>query len=302
ASWWTSHFVRTTDRGKYAVISHALSAIPDAPMVVRSSILDLLDVKNYWKDSRYISNPVTVSNGRLNVTSGSYFGIRALSEDTISQMNTYRNGESYSFDISFNATSKALLNVGGNMWQIGGYKNTQWGLPACRTSGSLSINGKKLTIDTEKSLTWYDRQWSPSDLPPPTGPVLFGNFIWFELHFSKDIKASIWSYDHRIDKSKSRRFATVRTGSGLMMLPFTLETTSKRFWTSPLSKITYPLQWTLLFAGGDFIDIESVREDQELYGDAALMDSIYAGVVTAKGKFLGETDAFGIVEMVSDVP
>lgn len=33
-------------------------------------------------------------------------------------------------------------------------------MPDGKTTGWLAFNGSTITVDTEKSLTWYDRQWA----------------------------------------------------------------------------------------------------------------------------------------------
>ena len=50
----------------------------------------------------------------------------------------------------------AFSRLGGTLLII----SIGWSMPAGKTTGSLDFNGSKVIVDTEKSLTWYDRQWA----------------------------------------------------------------------------------------------------------------------------------------------
>lgn len=229
-------------------------------------------------------------DGRLNVTT-IFFGFLGLSADSIAQQNTWMTTPEYSYNITFQATTEAILNMGGNAFAFGNGNTTEWGLPSAKTSGSFSLNGKSLQIDPGNSFTWYDRQFS-------YGVPLNGNWTWFELHFG-DIKASVWAIDSPIPERSVWRFATVRTQSGHAILPYNLTSFFNETWTSPASNLTYPLRWKLDFENGDHLDIRTTRPDQEIAGANATRDFAYEGYIEVKGSFLGAESGFGVAEMVT---
>lgn len=62
--------------------------------------------------------------------------------------------------------------------------------------------------------------------------------------------------------------------------------------------VTYSLSWTLNFENGDKLTVNSVRGDQEIYCGEQIGNTVYAGFIEAKGKFLGQHAGFGVVEMI----
>ncbi|KPM35498.1 hypothetical protein AK830_g11057 [Neonectria ditissima] len=164
--------------------------------------------------------------------------------------------------------------------------------PSCRTTGTLTLNQTVLKIDPENSFTWYDRQYSNG------API--GDWTWFELNFPKsDVKASVWSINSNPPFPRNWRFATVRTNEGTHIISFEIEASKDKTWTSPLSNITYALSWNLKFSNGDHLQITSLRDDQETYGNRSATDIAYEGGVVAKGSFMGQKTGFGVVEMVT---
>ncbi|KAK7418167.1 hypothetical protein QQX98_004142 [Neonectria punicea] len=167
----------------------------------------------------------------------------------------------YSYNITWEATSKVLLNGGNGAFAFGpGYANTtQWSLPACKTKGSLTVQNKLLNIDPGKSFTWYDHQ---------KGAGAPQNWTWFELHFpGSSIKASIRVYDLPQLSSTTYQFATVRVGKeSQYIVASSLTPNLDDTWTSPKTNVTYPLSWRLDFENVDSLLAKSVRPDQEIYG------------------------------------
>ncbi|VUC28971.1 unnamed protein product [Clonostachys rosea] len=232
-------------------------------------------------------------SGPLNADYGTYtFG--AASEDSVTSMYAQSStNKSFSLDLKWESTSKAVQNGGGGIIAFGpGPTNaTEWGVPAAKTSGTIQLNQSTLSIDPENSFSWYDRQ------------ISYGapkNWTWFQINFpGSSIKASVWAYDLGPPSNALYQFATVRDGDSVKVLAYTLTTDTKRTWTSPQSGLTYALRWRLDFENGDYLYIQSVRADQEMYGSLALVDSAYEGFVTISGKFLGQKSGFGVVEMVT---
>ncbi|CAI0649077.1 unnamed protein product [Colletotrichum noveboracense] len=156
-----------------------------------------------------------------------------------------------------------MLNGGGGIIPFGNVpiNATEWGIPNGRTAGTITLNNKTISVDTSNSFT------------------------------------CIWAWD--LIDDESTRFATIRVGNGYHVLAYELSPDYSNTWVSPNSKLTYPLSWKLTFENGDHLIVNSVRPDQELYGEKALIDSAYEGFVEATGSFYGYTEAFGVVELVT---
>jgi predicted secreted hydrolase len=225
---------------------------------------------------------------------GSY-GFGATSEDKISSLYAFNSVKDYPYDLTFEAKSKVLLNGGNGVITFGqGYTNsTEWAIPALKTNGTFSVGEGKFQVDAAKSFTWYDRQ---------AGNGAPQSWAWFQLHFpGTAIKASIWAYDLAAPAGPTEnRFATIRFGEEAhLVLPYTLIASTTNVWKSDHTNVTYPLSWTLNFENGDKLEDNSVRGDQEIYGGREQIgNSVYAGFIEAKGKFLGQHAGFGVVEMI----
>ncbi|KAL3417328.1 kievitone hydratase [Phlyctema vagabunda] len=290
-SYWLSSFITGTNNKQYLALSHVLTKGP-VDDVCRSSVLDLATLE-YWVHLEYClpQSRAYDTSQPLSVDFGSYtFG--STSNDSISNMYaTVKTNASFSFDLQWETKTKVLLNGGAGVISFGpGPTNaTELGFPGCKSTGSLTLNGTDIAIDPARSFTWYDRQLS------------YGagkNWTWFEVNFpGTDIKASIWSYLLPDDTVWS--YATVRRGESILVLAYDLVPDMSNVWVSPKSNFVYPLSWRLNFENGDFLDIVSVRADQEMYGPNNLVDSAYEGFITVSGKFLGQAKGFGVVELVT---
>ncbi|KXH66701.1 hypothetical protein CSAL01_08914 [Colletotrichum salicis] len=183
-SYWASSFITGDDDRKYMTLSHLLTT---GPSVCRSSILDL-PTHDYWVDLSYCNNTdgSGFNNGLpLNADYGTY-GFGSTSDNIVSTMYTYAHTEkSFSVDLEWNLTSRVMLNGCAVIIPFGNVLTnaTEWGIPNARTAGTITVNNKTISVDTDNSFTWYDRQLSHG------APK---NRTWFELHFpGSDIKASI---------------------------------------------------------------------------------------------------------------
>ncbi|KAF9871090.1 secreted hydrolase-like protein [Colletotrichum karsti] len=292
SSYWISSYITGNDGRQYMALSHLLTTHSPSP-VCRSSIIDL-ELKEYWVDLTYCTstNGSGFDNGKpLNADYGTYaFG--STSDDSVSSMYAYAHTDKgFSIDLEWNLTSRVMLNGGTGIIPFGNVpvNATEWGVPAGRTTGTITVNNKTIAVNPCSSFTWYDRQLSHG------APK---NWTWFEINFpGSDVKASVWAYD--LIGDESTRFATVRSGNSYHVVAYDLEPDYTKTWTSPKSNITYPLSWNLNFENGDHLLIESIRPDQEMYGDKALVDSAYEGFVKVRGSFYGQEEGFGVAELVS---
>ncbi|TDZ14919.1 Kievitone hydratase [Colletotrichum orbiculare MAFF 240422] len=292
SSYWTSSYITGDDGRQYLAINHLLTTYAPTP-VCRSSILDL-ETRDYWVDLTYClpKNGSGFDNGLPLVADYGTYAFGSKSADSVASMYTYAHTDkSFSFDLEWTLSSRVMLNGGSGIIPFGAVpvNATEWGVPAGRTEGTITIDNKTIAVDPENSFTWYDRQISHG------APK---NWTWFELNFpGSAIKASVWAWD--LPGHETARFATVRVGDSYHVLTHKLDFDSARTWTSPNSNITYPLAWNITFENGDHLSITSLRDDQEMYGGKALVDSAYEGFIEVKGSFFGQEEGFGVVEIVS---
>ncbi|KAG9256374.1 uncharacterized protein F5Z01DRAFT_680329 [Emericellopsis atlantica] len=245
SSWWISSFITGTEGRQYLAISHI--------MTPQKGVLE------YWVDLTYCPKDSKASDTSVPLD-GDFdtYGFVSTADDSIAQMRTYANtNASFSLDISWEDTSKPVLNGGSGSIGFGpGPSNaTEWGIPAAKTTGSLTLDGLHVEIDTKNSFTWYDRQ------------ISYGaprNWTWFELNFpGTEIKASIWSEDRGpLEDNTIYNFATVRIGESQHVLAYDLIPDMSDTWVSPKSGLVYPLSWRLEFENGDYLVREEVIQKE----------------------------------------
>lgn len=167
-------------------------------------------------------------------------------------------------------------------------------MPAGTITGSVTKNDTEIAVDTDKSFSWYDRQWQ-------SGP--FANWTWFELHTQTDgeedySRLSIWFYPAGWEGVPEKGFATIRTQPGVQTVLPATKVDGDRDWTSPVSNATYALDWTIELQDGTSLQVRSIRDDQELADSDGLFVT-YEGFVEVTGT-TSSGDAitgFGVVEI-----
>lgn len=167
-------------------------------------------------------------------------------------------------------------------------------MPAGKTTGTITKNGTEIAVDTEKSFTWYDRQWQ-------AGPST--NWTWFQLHIQAEdeeevSRISMWFYPAGWEGGPEKGFATIREQAGVQIVSPSTKVDGDRYWTSPVSNVTYTLDWTLELQDGTCLEVSNIREDQELADSDGLFVT-YEGFVevtgtTSSGKTI---TGFGVVEI-----
>lgn len=296
SSYYAGSFLTTTNGNQYFVVSHLLLLTQQPQSNIRHSVLDITHPSTYLTTSSFVPTPPQPPNTTSGPWSYSFpnYTFSSPSSDSVSRMHTRAtSSEKYSFDLSFAATSPALHNLGAGTFAFGTGNNSQWSLPACRTYGTLTIdNGEILTVDPDRSLTWYDRQWGYVGAPPA--------FTWMGLRFpDADISASVWAIDYHSDdeagaggeNARQWRFATVQTPQGNMILDVAVRPDEGSVWTSPATGKAYASRWGLEFQNGDVVNVTAVRPDQEL-GTGI---SAFVGV---EGRFMGAEGGFGVVDVL----
>ncbi|RAK79145.1 uncharacterized protein BO72DRAFT_53502 [Aspergillus fijiensis CBS 313.89] len=307
-SWWSSSYIHASNNHDYLIVSQCL--LMNAGLY-RGSILDITEPSFYRQFERFATGPLTdpglSSGGILNITFEQYGFHTTNYDDPLQELRTWSAVEGVEFDIRFHLSTPVILNGGTGLFQWGSELTHEWSMPAGLTLGSFVVNGSRLTIDPTRSLTWYDRQlmW-PNTLAKVANKA---NWTWFEVHLDDNShnnnaptgradKLSIWVWD--TTDHRRTQFATACHRPGIhQVLPVTAFVPSRRTWTSPASKATYPLDWVVTLWDGTTLSISSVRPDQELC-DATGLSPTYEGYIQVNG-FDGDgrmISGYGLVEQV----
>jgi predicted secreted hydrolase len=287
-SYYSSSFLTDTKGGQYTVLSH-FNTETNTSAFFRGSLLDMTTstYTPFFNHTPYSVVPSPTFN-----VSANEGGFQSTSQDNVSIIRTWSTNANVQYDLTFEATSAILYDVGAGQYQWATGLTNEWGMPACKTTGTLQVNGSTVTIDPSRSLTWYDRQWGPG--------FIEGNWTWFELHLgpSGSTKVSVSAWDS-LDPVGEVRFATVRAPNGdHSVLSVTVIPSYKRSYTSSTSNVTYPLDWEIISPIGETLFISSFKADQEIVG-SVISEYAYEGFASTRGAFMGTVgDGFGVVEMV----
>ncbi|KAH7142954.1 hypothetical protein B0J13DRAFT_676159 [Dactylonectria estremocensis] len=299
SSFWSSSFIHGSDNHDYLILSHVLAGQPITPSLYRGSVLDITDPSRYGRFEIFSNVSEVYSDiGDFNASYPDY-GFGSIGSEEAPALRTWSSIAGAEFELTFELSSPALLNGGlGSFRGAGNSTANEWGSPAGKTQGWLSIDGSKVTVDKERSLTWYDRQWGGAP----------ASWTWFELHIESGIPGtpalpfSIWVWQDTPDGSGG--LATTREAGGVhSVVPVKSLETSGRTFTSPTTDIVYDLDWTLKLADGTEFRVSSVREDQELYAEGGLFPT-YEGFVTVTGahKDGRKIKGYGLVEIEPPKP
>ncbi|KAH7118070.1 hypothetical protein B0J13DRAFT_513959 [Dactylonectria estremocensis] len=293
SSFWSSSFIRGSDDHDYMIVSHVLAGQPISPSLYRGSVLDISNTSRYARFEIFsdISN-VYSATGDLNATYSDY-GFSSISSDKSPAMRTWSSISGSEFDLTFDLSSPALLNGGLGSFPAANSTAYEWSMPAGKTKGWLQIDGKKVSVDTKRSVTWYDRQWSGAP----------ASWTWFQLHIEGDEPGvpetpySIWAWPRTT--SGSEGISTSRDARGVQSVaPVASVKTSDRIFTSPASGVEYALDWTVKLADGTQFSVSSVRDDQELYADGGQFATWEGFVkVTGRHKDGRKFKGYGLVEI-----
>ncbi|GAB1211254.1 hypothetical protein ATERTT37_000367 [Aspergillus terreus] len=284
-SYWTSSYITSTTNEQYLLISHLLVGPSDRSWY-RASALNLANPSDYTTTVTSTTAPVFQPGPQLRATVQNS-GFEGLSADNVAA-----DSPVLTFDLTYAATSTALVNGGMGLFAFGSGRTYEWGLPNCVTTGSARINGAPLRVDPARSFTWFDRQWIEA--------AAAANWTWFELHVagSRD-RLSVWAIDGGEGGSPGVRFATIRRGDGAqLVVPVGFRADYTRQWYSQASGKLYPLDWVVTVGEVGVFRIASIVGDQEIAGDSAF-PTAYEGFVTFDGRFEGqEVGGFGVVEII----
>lgn len=300
-SFWSSSFLSGSDGHNYLVVSHGFS-IGNGAWFYRASILDVTEPLNFYKQFEIAANTPSSfyeNSGIFNFSFHDWGFGSTSTTDPLSTLRTWSSVQDVEFDITFDTAGPVLYNggVGSFRWGSGPNLTNEWSMPAGKTAGYIiNADGKKVSIDPSRSITWYDRQWGGQQ---PT------NWTWFEIHLGDNptsngppasVDLSIWVWD---DPEEGRRaWATGREAAKVQyVVPVVEFSPSHRYYKSSASGAIYPLDWSIRLLDGRALQISSVRPDQELVtvdGQGATYEG-YIEVTSVKDE--SRINGYGVVEM-----
>lgn len=288
-SFWAVNFIRTTNNRTFVVSANAL--VRNGSATQRAGILSLDDPSLFETNYQDVG-VVRENNGTLdpfNLTMpGGKFGFEttphrsaAASEEAFPPMRIFSHLPGTEFDIKLKFQGPVLLNAGLGSFLWAGDIQHQISLPAARPHGTIVVDNSTLSIDSSKSVTWYDRQW---------GPTMPDHFTWFGLYLTAEdgteTYVSVWNWEDSINGNKS--FATIQNHAGIStVIPLlSFQPSKKAVLRSKASGQTYALQHRITLADGSHLVIKSLRPDQEFVVDNSRA-AFYSGYVEVSGDYTG---------------
>jgi predicted secreted hydrolase len=167
--------------------------------------------------------------------------------------------QDFSLDLDF-APTQAVLLQGNKGLSRKGPEDKQasyyYSQPQLKTRGTLVLRGQRLDV---QGTAWLDHEWSEELLHPEAV-----GWDWIGMNFMDGSALTAFRL-RRKDGSTLWDGGSFRTASG------TLYTASKgenefspqRFWKSPVSQATYPVEWVVR-TPADFYTVKAVIDNQEL--------------------------------------
>jgi len=172
---------------------------------------------------------------------------------------TLISAQDFALDLSF-APTQALLLQGNQGLSRKGPEDKQasyyYSQPQLKTRGTLTLRGQRLDV---QGMAWLDHEWSEELLHPEAV-----GWDWIGMNFMDGSALTAFRL-RRKDGSTLWDGGSFRTAGG------TLYTASKgenefspqRFWKSPVSQATYPVEW-MVRTPADFYTVKAVIDNQEL--------------------------------------
>ena len=194
------------------------------------------------------------------------------------------DAEDFSFDLTLLETQAVLPNGESGVSRKGPAVQAAsyyYSLPHMRVAGNIARQG---TTDRVTGEAWFDHEWSSEYLDSQAAG-------WDWIGINLDDGAALMAFRIRGLQGEQRwAGGTLRGGDGHVQIlqPADVEFRSSRQWSSPRTRIAYPVQWHVR-AGTREFDLEPLLDDQE--NDARLSTgAIYwEGAVRAleRGRLVG---------------
>ncbi|KAL4901093.1 hypothetical protein BDW74DRAFT_182189 [Aspergillus multicolor] len=268
-SFWGSSFIRTTNNHAFLISANIITNNGTATQragfhSVDDSLSDTALTRNFQaavlaagSDGTAEPFNITTQDGRFAMESipTSNCDSAEAGAQAFPPMHIFSSIQDISFDIDIYMQGPVILNAGIGSFQWGGSIQHHISLSAARPSGTITVNNEILTIDSESSFTWYDRQW---------GPTLPDHLTWFGLYVTAPDNTrsylSVWNWQDSINGDKS--FVTIQeeNGSRNIVVPvMAFDPSDTLLFTSSVTGLVYPLEYNVTLEDGTEFRVRSLR-------------------------------------------
>jgi predicted secreted hydrolase len=149
--------------------------------------------------------------------------------------------------------------------------------PRLAAKGEISIGGKPVAVSGN---VWFDHQWGEFD-------VLGLGWNWFALHLADGSDVMLYELFDSEGK-KVMTAGTVTNSDGAVALqPNEVQLTPVGTWTSPGTKIKYPVEWNLKMPSG-VLNIKPYVAESEFDASASSSNIYWEGPVKITGGATGQ--------------
>jgi predicted secreted hydrolase len=168
------------------------------------------------------------------------------------------DAEDFTFDLALQETQPILLNGDSGVSRKGPSPKAAshyYSLPHLRVAGAITRQGSADRVTGE---AWLDHEWSSEYLDSQA-------VGWDWIGINLDDGAALMAFRIRSAEGEQRwAGGTLRGGDGhvQILLPGDVEFRAGRQWTSPRTRIAYPVQWHIR-AGSREFELEPLLDDQE---------------------------------------
>ena len=151
--------------------------------------------------------------------------------------------------------------------------------PRIAAQGELVVNGKPVQVTGD---VWFDHQWGDFD-------VLTFGWNWFALHLADGSDVMLYE----LFDTEGRSILTAGTlsngakGTSVALRPGDIELTPLSRWTSPATKISYPVEWRVKLPAGEF-NVKPYFSDGEFDASSTTANVYWEGAVKVTGSSEGE--------------
>lgn len=150
--------------------------------------------------------------------------------------------------------------------------------PRLKATGTVSIGGDSVPV---RGTVWFDHQWGDFD-------VLELGWNWLALHLADGSDLMVYElFDRQGRPVTTAGTHTLADGSSTPLTRDTVQLEPVRQWTSPATRITYPVGWRVRLPAG-VVEVEPFFPDAEFDAGSTSANVYWEGAVKATGALVGE--------------
>ncbi|KAL3421419.1 hypothetical protein PVAG01_07864 [Phlyctema vagabunda] len=195
-SYWIAHWLTAENGHDYFAIACHAQLVNNI-----STLISLLDITM----GDYFGSQI-VSPGRLSSTAygGNFNGLDmyAATDDQFSTLVTTSNISGASFNLTSTPRGPNLYHGGSTSFFWGTGITNELAAPEMYVTGTITtLDGSKVNVTSNQSISWLDRQWGPG--------IASGGWLWFDIILEDGIKIAAWFVNPVSGSDRSQSFATI---------------------------------------------------------------------------------------------